>query len=500
MSANIEWVFVVKKRLSWITEMLQVAGTAHTYFKNSLDVDFEFRNAKMLLFHEFLDANELYAFDEMIERALKKDRDYLHRVAHRAYEQCKTFTYLGNALFNEIWGDKSQGELTQSLEHLRQQALLMIPVVYFEPNLTERIRTSLHKLLQKTGQEESLDEYFLLLTSTTKELTIIREQRDLLKIGVALQEQPALSTLMMREPPEYVLPLLPVTLVGMLQMHIYTYAWINTDDMFGRPWNETDLIARLKYLLRYNCQDRLHTLKEKQVQREQQRTRLIKELPVDGELLMQIEIAHENSHLRTHRTEAYVKTLYNASSLITEVARRVGLTYHEALYFSLDELHDALLSKTLLTSAELNQRKKGMSYIMTDRNINTFFGDEAIDIARSTKVNNTLIDDFKELKGAIANMGIARGIAKVVHDISELDKVEEGDILIASMTLPEFVPAMERAAAFVTDEGGITCHAAIISREMDIPCITGLEIATKLLHDGDFIEVDANNGLVRILH
>jgi pyruvate,water dikinase len=58
---------------------------------------------------------------------------------------------------------------------------------------------------------------------------------------------------------------------------------------------------------------------------------------------------------------------------------------------------------------------------------------------------------------------------------------------------------MEKAAAFVTDEGGITCHAAIVSRELDIPCIIGVQIATRTLHDGDFVEVDANNGVVRIL-
>ncbi len=67
------------------------------------------------------------------------------------------------------------------------------------------------------------------------------------------------------------------------------------------------------------------------------------------------------------------------------------------------------------------------------------------------------------------------------------------------MTTPEMVPVMKRAAAFVTDEGGITCHAAIVSREMKKPCIIGTKIATKVLKDGDLVEVDANRGIVRIL-
>ena len=67
------------------------------------------------------------------------------------------------------------------------------------------------------------------------------------------------------------------------------------------------------------------------------------------------------------------------------------------------------------------------------------------------------------------------------------------------MTTPEMVPIMKKASAFVTDEGGVTCHAAIISREMRKPCIIGTKVATQLLKDGDMVEVDANSGFVKIL-
>ena len=80
--------------------------------------------------------------------------------------------------------------------------------------------------------------------------------------------------------------------------------------------------------------------------------------------------------------------------------------------------------------------------------------------------------------------------------IQVVRKVKPGDILVASMTIPEFVPAMERAAAFVTNEGGILCHAAIIAREMKKPCIIGTKIATRALRDGDIVEVNADKGIV----
>ena len=67
------------------------------------------------------------------------------------------------------------------------------------------------------------------------------------------------------------------------------------------------------------------------------------------------------------------------------------------------------------------------------------------------------------------------------------------------MTTPNFIPALERAIAFVTDEGGVTCHTAIIAREMKKPCIVGTKIATKAIKDGDYIEVDADKGIVKII-
>ena len=95
--------------------------------------------------------------------------------------------------------------------------------------------------------------------------------------------------------------------------------------------------------------------------------------------------------------------------------------------------------------------------------------------------------------------GKVQGIVTIVKSENDLKKVKKNNILVAPMTLPHFISAMEKASAFVTDEGGITCHAAIVAREMKKPCIIGTKIATKVLHDGDLVEVDANKGVVRII-
>ena len=81
----------------------------------------------------------------------------------------------------------------------------------------------------------------------------------------------------------------------------------------------------------------------------------------------------------------------------------------------------------------------------------------------------------------------------------DLEKMKPGDILVTTMTTPDFVPLMQKASAVVTDIGGLLSHAAIISREFNKPCIIGTKIATKVLKDGDEVEVDADKGIVRKL-
>ena len=104
-----------------------------------------------------------------------------------------------------------------------------------------------------------------------------------------------------------------------------------------------------------------------------------------------------------------------------------------------------------------------------------------------------------EVRGSVACPGRARGRVRVILHVKDAYRFKKGDILVANMTHPDYMPAIRNAAAIVTDEGGIVCHAAVISREFGIPCIIGAKIATKVLRDGDRVEVDATRGVVRKL-
>lgn len=110
------------------------------------------------------------------------------------------------------------------------------------------------------------------------------------------------------------------------------------------------------------------------------------------------------------------------------------------------------------------------------------------------------VGDIKEIRGKIAYRGRVFGIARIVIGKSDFPKIKNKDIVIAPTTSVHYVPYLKKVAAIVTDEGGITSHAAIISREMKKPCIIGTKIATKVLKDGQLVEVDANKGVVKILN
>ena len=100
------------------------------------------------------------------------------------------------------------------------------------------------------------------------------------------------------------------------------------------------------------------------------------------------------------------------------------------------------------------------------------------------------------LRGFGASPGTAAGVARILHGPAEMEKLKAGEILVTSMTTPDMVPAMSRAAGIVTDEGGMTCHAAIVSRELGVPCVVGTREATKLIGDGTEVTVDGKTGAV----
>ena len=129
--------------------------------------------------------------------------------------------------------------------------------------------------------------------------------------------------------------------------------------------------------------------------------------------------------------------------------------------------------------------ERGNIYIMQARAVTT------LEEKETKEVEGTPI-----LEGYGASPGVATGIVRIIKSLDEIDKIKSGDILVTEMTSPDYVPAMEKSSAIVTNAGGTTCHAAIVSRELGIPCIVGTQKATEVLKEGMKITVDATHGKV----
>ena len=161
-------------------------------------------------------------------------------------------------------------------------------------------------------------------------------------------------------------------------------------------------------------------------------------------------------------------------------------------YWEIDELLNRKFRDTL------KQRATAVISIASDKHgMVLMTGKDAERI--KTLLEKGIMKNKSELIGRPAVAGKVVGVVKIINKVEEFKNFKEGDILVSSMTRPEFVPIMKKAAAIVTDEGGVTCHAAIVARELGKPCIVGTEIATKVLKNGMKVEVDATKGLVKVI-
>lgn len=127
-------------------------------------------------------------------------------------------------------------------------------------------------------------------------------------------------------------------------------------------------------------------------------------------------------------------------------------------------------------------------------------GEEAKKITQPAVVSLPKRDAVNEFKGECGYPGKVFGKVSIVNRAEEMNKFKDGDILVSIVTDPSLLPIMKKASAFVTNQGGLTCHAAIVARELHIPCVIGTKNATYILKDGDQVEVDATNGIVKKIH
>ena len=274
------------------------------------------------------------------------------------------------------------------------------------------------------------------------------------------------------------------TLEDKEKIEIYeNFRWIPCLDIHNKSWTKEEFFS--------------HIGDFKKVEKKQQVTyeALLKDLS-KKEILI-IEIARKLSYLKDLKDDFRRQGIFHAQSLFEEIGRRMGLGLQDMSYLTEEEIIDFLDKDSAISKNLVEQRKQGFAiYFNQQRKIECKSGEE-IDTAL-IELGIIIHEEYHgEIGGTPASSGKAKGTAVIVKGVSDLHKVKHGDILVAVTTHPDFVPAMQRAAAIITDEGGITSHAAIVAREFGLPCVVGTKHATKVLKDGDEIEVDADQGIVR---
>jgi phosphoenolpyruvate synthase/pyruvate phosphate dikinase len=207
------------------------------------------------------------------------------------------------------------------------------------------------------------------------------------------------------------------------------------------------------------------------------------------------DISQESQNLGMALRERSVDFLERTDRVIQNTLKHIYPNLGDLVkYLTIEEVRsEALPSQEVLMNRQKHYIYFGFE-VYVERDIREFIREHSLII-----IQENVPDSVEELHGQTAMGGLAQGIVRVVHKKSDINLLQEGEILVTAMTTPDYVPAMRKAVAFVTDEGGITCHAAIVAREFGKPCIIGTKIATKVLHTGDLVEVDADNGVVRVV-
>jgi phosphohistidine swiveling domain-containing protein len=213
----------------------------------------------------------------------------------------------------------------------------------------------------------------------------------------------------------------------------------------------------------------------------------------DAEEKILINQIKELNSLRTERVELLNKWIWQLESLWQFICNQLKIRRSELSGLHYQEIIESLSKNKPLPVSHKELRLRNIAY-------NFIRTKDGLIYSSATLQKNKSIKFVKEAAGMTGNPGKAVGMVRVIGGADDFKKFKKGEILIAPQTTPNFVAIMIKSKAIVTDMGGITCHAAIVSRELKKPCVIGTKIATKIFKDGDLVEVDADKGIVKKLN
>ncbi|MGL1956420.1 MAG: PEP-utilizing enzyme [Colwellia sp.] len=272
--------------------------------------------------------------------------------------------------------------------------------------------------------------------------------------------------------------------------------WKNTGISYEEVENELSYKVELgENFLKFEINEKSNNRKKRLAQKRKFIKELAKRLMPDEKKLVETIIL--SVELGRKRIDAIYKLIFYSNRLYKEIALRINTSVTDLRFYKREEVIMLVNDKLSLDYKIVDCRKSFCSFIFKKGDISEICNQEEV---------NKLIDLSKTrfrkgvMEGQVVyGTGKYRGKVKVVENHCEILKMNVGDILVSSRTYPDIILAMKKAAVILTELGGILSHAAIVCRELQIPCVVGIENIVKELKDGDFIEVDFHSGTVKVL-
>ncbi|MHB8830734.1 MAG: PEP-utilizing enzyme [Patescibacteria group bacterium] len=353
-----------------------------------------------------------------------------------------------------------------------------------KPHLSNYLENKLREFLRDKASDQQTVEYFSLLTTSDTPSEVQQEELARLELLLEMQEHPELRD-------------------TLLSKHLDVYGWL-TYGYSGPAMTQEYLLKALKSTLESgDPKDQIRSFQKRYENIKSQKQDLLQKLNLPADLVRLFGITSKFMAIKDFRKGVYQRSYLAMDRVIAEIAKRLNLDLKSVKFMLFEEIKDALMNQRQAFYKPIVVQRLEKCCLIAENGEFKIYQGQACDDQITKLVGKHPADvkseNVKELKGSVAYAGHAKGMVKIVLVVEDVDKVNEGDILVSSATNPDLIVAMKRAAAFVTDTGGITSHAAIVARELKKPCVVGTGKATRVLKDGDLVEVDADKGIVWIV-
>jgi phosphohistidine swiveling domain-containing protein len=271
------------------------------------------------------------------------------------------------------------------------------------------------------------------------------------------------------------------------------FSWLNVYSLLEKPYTKENIVKLKSKVDPKEIKEKLKQI----IRNEKKFESFIKKVKDEKDIAL-CKLAHEHAFIRTDRVDAFKYSLLKIKPLFEYVAKLIKQDLLAAVEIYQDEIEDILLENKFPSANEmkLREQKQGIFYYSLNDKHFIYKAKEVEDTLKKLKKITTSTD---LLKGVVASKGIVEGKVRLIKTDNDISLFKEGEILVAFSTEPKHTPVMKKSSAIITEEGGITSHAAIMSRELNKPCIIGVKNITEILKTGDYVKVDGENGIINIL-